>query len=191
MLRGTITGAMPGGRQYTFRGTAGDSITVEIKPNVWRGLTVAPSDTVMIGGELKTNRGQQSIAVRVILGDARVSRAGQAIAVGEPITVREAKSLPHDSWVVIRGTIVNAMPGGKIYTFEGSADATGTGAIGGVGMQGGDNAAATGENTILVEIERKIWRGLTVGVNDRVEISGEVKASQGQTLIKVRSIRRQ
>ena len=88
----------------------------------------------------------------------------QAVMVSQPITVIEARNLPHDSWVVLNGNIVNMLHGGKNYTFRDSS----------------------GE--IIVDIGPKEWRGLSVGVSDRVEIYGEVKIHRGQILIKVHAI---
>jgi len=92
------------------------------------------------------------------------ARPGQPVMTNQPITVREAANLPHDSWVVLTGNIINALPGGKHYTFRDS----------------------TGE--IPVDIGMKQWRGLSVGVSDRVEIYGEVKVQRGQYSIKVHAI---
>jgi uncharacterized protein (TIGR00156 family) len=89
---------------------------------------------------------------------------GQAVMTDQPITVNEARNLPHDSWVVLTGNIVNALPGGSHYTFRDSS----------------------GE--IPVDIGLKEWRGLSVGVSDRVEIYGEVKITRGQVSIKVHAI---
>jgi uncharacterized protein (TIGR00156 family) len=88
----------------------------------------------------------------------------QAVMVSQPITVIEARNLPHDSWVVLAGNIVNMLPGGRNYTFRDSS----------------------GE--ITVDIGPKEWRGLSVGVSDRVEIYGEVKIHRGQISIKVHAI---
>ena len=89
---------------------------------------------------------------------------GQAVMIFQPITVSEAKNLPHDSWVVLAGNIINMLPGGRQYTFRDSS---------------GD---------IAVDIGPKEWRGLSVDMNDRVEIYGEVKISRGQIHIKAHAI---
>ena len=91
---------------------------------------------------------------------------GQPVMTSEPITVREAAALPHDSWVILIGNIVNALPGGKNYTFRDSS----------------------GE--IIVEIGSKHWRGLSVSASDRVQLYGEVKIKRGLVSIKVHAIRR-
>ena len=92
------------------------------------------------------------------------SVSGQPVMPNRPVTVSQARTLPHDSFVIISGNIVNALPGGKNYTFR----------------------DASGE--IIVEIGLKHWRGLTVGVSDTVEIFGEVKIRRGQAMIKVHAI---
>ncbi|MCL2196296.1 MAG: NirD/YgiW/YdeI family stress tolerance protein [Treponema sp.] len=91
---------------------------------------------------------------------------GQAVMVSGPITIGDARNLPHDSWVVITGNIINMLPGGRQYTFR---DSTGD---------------------IAVDIGPKEWRGLSVGVSDRVEIHGEIKSHRGIVHIKVHAIRK-
>jgi len=88
----------------------------------------------------------------------------QAVTVSQPITVSEARNLPKDSWVTLSGNIVNALPGGKLYTFRDSS---------------GD---------ITVEINWKVWRGLSAGVSERVQIWGEIEVKRGQVLIEVKAI---
>jgi uncharacterized protein (TIGR00156 family) len=90
---------------------------------------------------------------------------GQPVMISYPITVNEVRNLPHDSWVVLNGNIINMLPGGRQYTFR----------------------DATGE--IAVDIGRKEWRGLSVGVADKVEIYGEVKIHRGLLHIKVHAIK--
>jgi uncharacterized protein (TIGR00156 family) len=84
--------------------------------------------------------------------------------VSQSVTISEAKNYPHDSWVVITGSIANTLPGGRHFTFR----------------------DASGE--IPVEIGPKEWRGLSAGASDTVEISGEVKKERGQIFIKVHAI---
>ena len=168
ILSGNIINMLPGGRQYTFRDTTGD-IAVDIGPKEWRGLSVDASDRVEIYGEVKISRSQIHIKVHAISGTGRINaRAGQAVTVITPVTVNEAGNLPHDSWVVLNGNIINALTAVKNnYTFRDSS--------------GGE---------IIIDIGPKEWRGLTVGVSDRVEIYGEVKISRsGQIHIKVHAIR--
>jgi len=167
VLTGNIINMLPGGRQYTFRDTTGD-IALDIGPKEWRGLSVDASDKVEIYGEVKINRGQVHIKVHAITGTGRQNnRAGQAVTITYPITIIEAMNLPHESFVVLTGNIINKQPDGKNnYTFS----------------------DATGE--ITVDIGTKEWRGLSVGIFDRVEIYGEVKISRSQIHIKVHAIAR-
>ena len=166
ILSGNIVNALPGGINYTFRDPSGE-IVVEIGSRVWRGLSVGASDRVEICGELRISRGQISVNARAISGNGRMSsRQGQALTLSHPVTVMEAIKLPHDSWAIISGNIINALPGGRHYTFRDSS----------------------GE--IIVEIDQNVWRGLYVGVDDRVEISGEVRTSRGLTTVEARVIRR-
>ena len=81
------------------------------------------------------------------------------------ITVSEAKNLPDDSLVVLTGNIIQSL-GDEKYKFRDS----------------------TGE--IIIEIDQKIWRGLSVSVSDIVEISGEVDIERGRIEIEVKSIRK-
>jgi uncharacterized protein (TIGR00156 family) len=97
-------------------------------------------------------------------GPGSDSTQGQAVMIGRLITVSEAKNLPHDSWVMLAGNIVNSLPSGNHYTLR----------------------DASGE--IAVDIGPKEWRGLSVGVSDRVEIYGEVKITRGQISVKVHAI---
>jgi len=166
VLSGNIVNMLPGGRQYTFRDATGD-IIVDIGPKEWRGLSVDVSDKVGIYGEFKSHRGLIHVKAHAISGNGKVTRLpGQPVTETAPVTVNEARSLPHDSWVVLNGNIVNSLTTGKHnYTFRDS----------------------TGE--IMVDIGRKEWRGLSVGVSDRVEIYGEIKHHRGMTNVKVRAIR--
>ena len=165
VLSGNIINMLPGGKQYTFRDSSGD-IAVEIGRKEWRGLSVDMSDRVEIYGEVKLNRGLIHIKVRAISGTGRGVNNWQwhAVTVTQPITINEARNLPHDSWVVLNGNIVGLLSSSKNYVFR----------------------DASGE--IMVDIGRKEWRGLSIGVSDRVEIFGEVKHNKGQVHIKVRAI---
>jgi uncharacterized protein (TIGR00156 family) len=165
VLSGNIINTLPGGKYYTFRDSSGE-ITVEIEPKVWRGLSVEPSDRVVIGGEIEVNKGQVSIEVKTVSGPGRRNtRQGQAVTITQPITVNEVRNLPHDSWVIVTGNIINSL-GKEYYMFRDSSD------------------------EITVKIEREIWRGLSIGVSDRVEIHGELKIKRGQFSIEVEAIRK-
>jgi len=167
MLTGNIVNSLPGGKHYTLRDSSGE-IAVDIGSKEWRGLSVGVSDRVEIYGELKITRGQFSIKVHAITGSGRINtRQGQAVTIGQPIAINEAVSLPHDSWVILNGNIVNRLQQGKNnYSFRDSS----------------------GE--ITIDIGPKEWRGLFVGVSDRVEIYGVVKIEKKQTSIKVQAIRK-
>jgi len=89
---------------------------------------------------------------------------GQPVMISQAITINEAKNLPHDSWVMLSGNIVNSLPAGNHYTLRDSS----------------------GE--IAIDISPKEWRGLSVGVSDRVEIYGEVKIARGQVSIKAHAL---
>jgi uncharacterized protein (TIGR00156 family) len=81
------------------------------------------------------------------------------------VTINQARMLPDDSWVILTGSIIYAL-GDEWYRFR---DTTGD---------------------ILVEIDRGIWRGLSVGENDSVEITGKLNSGLGRTVIDVKSIRK-
>jgi uncharacterized protein (TIGR00156 family) len=68
--------------------------------------------------------------------------------------------------VVLTGNIVYSLPKHHDYSFRDSS----------------------GE--ITINIGPKEWRGLSAGVSDTVEISGEVKKERGQVFIKVHAIRK-
>jgi uncharacterized protein (TIGR00156 family) len=163
-LTGNITGVLPGGHNYTFRDPSGE-IAVDIGPKEWRGLSVDAADRVEIHGEVKIHRGQVSIKVHAITGAVRINTRKAQVS-NQPITVNEAKNLPHDSWVVLTGNIANALPEHSNYTFR----------------------DPSGE--IVIDIGPKEWRGLSIDVSDRVEIHGEVKNHRGQVSIKVHAIRK-
>ena len=138
---------------------------------MWRGLSVDVSDRVEIHGSVDINRGQVSIEAKAIIGTNTPiaipnARAGQAIAISGPITISEARTLPKNSWVILTGNIVNEIRSAKYFLFRDS----------------------TGE--ITIEIERKVWRGLSVGVADRVEIYGYVDINKGQVSIEVKAIKK-
>ena len=165
VLSGNIVNTLPGGKHFTFRDLTGE-IIVEIERKVWRGLSVGVSDKVEIHGYIEISRGQASIEVKAIFGAIPVNvRPGQTVASRHPVTVSEARNLSNNSWVIISGNIVNETRSGKYYTFRDS----------------------TGE--ITLEIERKVWRGLSVGVSDTVEIHGYMEISKGQVSIEVKAIR--
>ncbi len=79
------------------------------------------------------------------------------------VTVEQAKNLPDDARVALKGHIIQSL-GGKDYVFK---DATGT---------------------INVEISKKRWQGQNVGPEDLVEIHGEVDKEWSKVEIDVKRI---
>ena len=82
------------------------------------------------------------------------------------VTVAEALKLGDDAWVTLTGKIDRQIEHEK-YQFS---DGTGT---------------------ITIEIDDKRWRGLTVGPDDVVTISGEVDRDLGRREIEVKRITKQ
>jgi len=81
------------------------------------------------------------------------------------VTVAEAKNLPDDTRVVLTGNIIQSL-GDEKYSFK---DATGD---------------------ITIDIDRKIWRGLSIGIADTVEIAGKVEVKKNRVEIEVKNIRK-
>lgn len=81
-------------------------------------------------------------------------------------TVGQAKTLPDDSKVVLRGHIVQSL-GGKDYLFKDDS------------------------GSIIVEIGAKRWDGQEVGPADKVEIHGEVDRDDADVEIDVKRIIKQ
>jgi uncharacterized protein (TIGR00156 family) len=75
-------------------------------------------------------------------------------AAPEATTIAEARSLPDDAQVALRGNIVRAL-GDEKYLFRDKS----------------------GE--IVVEIDDELWRGQTVAPTDSVEIRGEIDRDWG------------
>jgi uncharacterized protein (TIGR00156 family) len=82
-----------------------------------------------------------------------------------PITVEEAKNLRDDSPVVLQGRIVRSL-GDENYLFS---DDTGT---------------------ITVEIDNRLWRGLSVSQDDPVEITGELERDRRRIKIEASGIKK-
>ena len=80
-----------------------------------------------------------------------------------PVTVAAAKKLRDKTPVALRGKIVQAVRRGK-YEFQ---DDTGT---------------------ITVEIDREVWRGISVDENTSVEIRGRMDREAFRVIIDVKSI---
>jgi len=83
----------------------------------------------------------------------------------QAVSVQEAKNLRDDTPVILRGSILRFL-GDEKYLFS---DNTGT---------------------IVVEIDDKLWIGLSVGEKDLVEIRGEVDRELISIEIDVKSIRK-
>jgi uncharacterized protein (TIGR00156 family) len=83
----------------------------------------------------------------------------------DAVTVAEAKNLRDDSPVVLQGKIERFL-GDEKYLFT---DSTGT---------------------ITVEIDNRLWAGLSINQNDTVEISGEVDKDFRGVEIEVNSIKK-
>ena len=84
---------------------------------------------------------------------------------GAVTTVANAKSLRDDTWVTLRGKIVERISD-DLYKFQ---DASGV---------------------INVDIDHKRWNGVTVGPQDTVEIQGEVDKDWNSVEIDVKQIRK-
>ncbi|MEN0633567.1 YgiW/YdeI family stress tolerance OB fold protein [Klebsiella aerogenes] len=84
---------------------------------------------------------------------------------GAVTTVANAKSLRDDTWVTLRGKIVERISD-DLYKFQ---DASGV---------------------VNVDIDHKRWNGVTVGPQDMVEIQGEVDKDWNSVEIDVKQIRK-
>ena len=84
---------------------------------------------------------------------------------GSSTTVESAKALRDDTWVTLRGNIVERISD-DLYVFK---DATGT---------------------VNVDIDHKRWNGVTVTPQDVVEIQGEVDKDWNSVEIDVKQIRK-
>ena len=84
---------------------------------------------------------------------------------GSVTTVENAKTMREDTWLTLRGHIVERVADDR-YQFR---DASGT---------------------IVVEIDHKRWNGVTVTPQDMVEIQGEVDKDWNSVEIDVKQIRK-
>ncbi|HDU4418660.1 TPA: YgiW/YdeI family stress tolerance OB fold protein [Klebsiella aerogenes] len=84
---------------------------------------------------------------------------------GAVTTVANAKSLRDDTWVTLRGKIVERISD-DLYKFQ--------------------NASGV----VNVDIDHKRWNGVTVGPQDTVEIQGEVDKDWNSVEIDVKQIRK-
>ena len=90
------------------------------------------------------------LLIIISAGIVHAQFTGPGVQQSQAVTVSQALTLPHKTPVILTGTIVEGI-GREKYTFRDS----------------------TGE--IIVEIERKVWRGLSVSPSDTVEISGKLE----------------
>ena len=106
-----------------------------------------------------------------IIGIMLAFGTGTAVAQGytgpglDAVTVAEAKNFRDDSPVVLQGKIERFL-GDEKYLFT---DSTGT---------------------ITIEIDNRLWAGLSINQNDTVEISGEVDKDFRGVEIEVNSIKK-
>ncbi|MDU3717487.1 MAG: YgiW/YdeI family stress tolerance OB fold protein [Klebsiella michiganensis] len=84
---------------------------------------------------------------------------------GSVTTVANAKSLRDDTWVTLRGKIVERISD-DLYKFQDSS------------------------GTVNVDIDHKRWNGVTVTPQDTVEIQGEVDKDWNSVEIDVKQIRK-
>ena len=99
------------------------------------------------------------------IGNAKSGREDSRGRNGSVTTVESAKSLRDDTWVTLRGNIVERISD-DLYVFK---DASGT---------------------INVDIDHKRWNGVTVTPKDTVEIQGEVDKDWNSVEIDVKQIRK-
>ena len=168
-----------GGEYYVFRDPTGDLI-IEIDRKRWQGLSVGPSDRVEISGKLKKeNGGRIEIdvkSIRKLSGNTGTSGTpgytGPAGSYGQAVTVSQLNTIPSNSFVILTGNIIQPV-GKKYYTFRDSAPSN------------------EGGGEITIEIESKVWQGLTVGPSDRVEITVKVeKKKDGRIEVEAKNIRK-
>ena len=81
------------------------------------------------------------------------------------VTAAQAKALPDDAKVTLRGNIESHL-GGKNYVFK---DASGT---------------------VPVEIKGKHWEGQSISPQDTVQIDGEVERRRDAVKVEVKSLRK-
>ena len=82
------------------------------------------------------------------------------VVTGTAVTVKEAKSMPDETYLVLRGNIIKSL-GDEKYVFQDDTD------------------------TITVEIDDDDWNGLVVSPTDMVTIWGELDSGMFKTEIDV------
>ena len=95
--------------------------------------------------------------------DAQTAAAGGFVSTEKSITVAQALTLPDDAWVILEGYIKKQTAKEK-YLFS---DSTGS---------------------VTIEIDKDKWRGLSVGPDDKVRITGEVDRGFRRIEIEVKQI---
>ncbi|MDR2419556.1 MAG: NirD/YgiW/YdeI family stress tolerance protein [Treponema sp.] len=100
-----------------------------------------------------------------LIGSMVYAQEGYRGPSANPVTVERAKGMRDDAAVTLRGKLEQFL-GDEKYLF---ADDTGS---------------------IIVEIENKLWRGLSVDQNDTVEITGEIDRDFKKIEVEVRSIKK-
>lgn len=81
------------------------------------------------------------------------------------VSIENAKALKDDSIVTLQGNITKAL-GDEKYEFT------------------------DGKSVVVIEIDDKVWNGVEVGVNDKIEIYGEVDKKFGKTEIDVKRLKK-
>ena len=169
ILQGKILKSL-GGEKYLFSDDS-DTITIEIDNRLWRTISVSDNDLVEISGEVDKERARIEIEVSSIrkLSGSSAAQSTQSSGYTGPssqvVSVQAAKKLQDDSPVILRGKILKSL-GGEKYLFSDDSD------------------------TITIEIDDDLWRGISVSDNDLVEISGEVDKERTRVKIDVSSIRK-
>jgi uncharacterized protein (TIGR00156 family) len=106
-----------------------------------------------------------SVAALVFVGPLAGAQDGYRGPGADAVTVEAAKGLRDNYPVILKGKIERSL-GDEKYLF---ADETGS---------------------IVVEIDKHLWRGISVDQNDLVEIAGEVDRGVRKTEIEVNSIKK-
>ncbi|AWM81332.1 TIGR00156 family protein [Gammaproteobacteria bacterium ESL0073] len=98
---------------------------------------------------------------------ATTGYTGPTNSAAQLTTVKQAKTMRDDSYVTLRGKIVNHIKKDR-FTFQDSTD------------------------SIVVEIDDDLWYGTTIGPNDTVEIIGEVDKDSpwGKVEIEVKNMKK-
>lgn len=92
---------------------------------------------------------------------------GPTNTVAQQTSVKQAKTMPDESYVTLRGKIINHIRKDK-FTFQDDTD------------------------SVVIEIDDDLWYGTTIGPSDTVEIIGEVDndGPWGKVEIEVKSMKK-